>query len=319
MANGNVDFNQLMQSAGLAVNNSRAALQKVAQLEGSNAQLRAEVARLAQSATDLKGALDRVQMNYRSGDPHIQRVENIPGRRIPFDLLVDILVSSTAQQTLQGTITITQDGPFVAVARMATFLSAASFVVTTEGAAVARFQARSFGRYRPIHSAWDLNDGQPFNQVQMPVAFPGAGLPFIGSPSNQASFRTMQGDFRILFSNAGSSLPRSNLEVPSSFWTKQINSPWELGALDFFERGEVLSFKVLPQHVNNPAYGNVQNFAAGNPIYPALSSQWDCVEGIDDHVVGTATADPVTRVYDGILTIGFMGYIIQQPAGAGPY
>jgi hypothetical protein len=315
----NVDFNQIMQSAGVAVRNSRVALEQVQAVQAQNAGLVNEVKRLAQNSQDLQSAISRVQVNYRSGDPHIQRVENIPGRRIPFDMLVDIPVRASDSGTLQGSITIDQEGPFVATARMATFLSAASFTVRGTGSTLARFQARSFGRYRPIHSAWDLGDGHPFSQIAMPLAFPGSGNPHMASPSNQASFRTMQGDFRVQITNAGSSYPRSNMEVPSTFWTKAINSPWELGALDFFERNEVITVKVLPQHPNNPQYGNVQQFAAGNTMYPTLSSQWDCVEGIDDRVLPDETTDPVTRVYDGILTIGFHGYRIIQPAGAGPY
>lgn len=315
----NIDLQTLMDSAGLAVRNSRAALAEVQKLGAVNAAQAVELKRLAQNAADLQSALNRVQVNYRSGDPHIQRVENIPGRRIPFDMLVDIPIRAADSSTLEGSITISQEGPFVAVARVATFLSAASFAVRTPEGAMARFQGRSFGRYRPIHSAWDLNDGQPYTEVTQAVAAPGAGQPHIASPSNQSSFRTMQGDFRILFTNAGSSYPRSNLEVPSTFWTRAINEPWELGALDFFERGEVMTFKVLPLHPSNPQYGNVQLFAGGNPIYPNIASQYDAVEGIDDHVVNNETTDPVTRVYDGILTIGFSGYRIIQPAGAGPY
>jgi hypothetical protein len=202
---------------------------------------------------------------------------------------------------------------------MATFVSAASFQVTQEDGSVARFQARSFGRYRPVSSVWDLNDGHPVVQVSQAQAFPGTGNPHIVSPSNAASFRTMQGDFRFLVENAGSSYPRSNQEVPSTFWSRAINEPWELGALDFFERGEVITIKVLPLHPSNPQYGDIQQFAAGNALYPTLASQWDAVEGIDDRVLAGATTSPVTRVYDGILTIGFHGYRIIQPAGAGPY
>ncbi len=315
----NIDLEQLMQSAGLAMRNSRAALEAVQKLGANNQALQMEMQRLAKNSTDLQSALNRVQVNYRSGDPHIQRVENIPGRRIPFDCLVDIPLLSTATTVQQQTITITQEGPFVAVARCATLLSAASFTVRNEDGSTGRFQARSFGRYRPIHSAWDLNDGQPFSQVTMPMVAPGTGAPFMASPSNQASFRSMQGDFRILVENAASSIPRSNLEVPSTFWSRAINEPWELAALDFFERNEVITIKVLPLHPANPQYGNVQQFATGNALYPTLASQFDCVEGIDDHVINDATTDPVTRVYDSVLTIGFHGYRILQPAGAGPY
>lgn len=309
-----------LYAAAQQQNNLIAELQReVRRLHGANAGAATELKRQQQNLTDLQAALDRVQVNYRSGDPHIQRIENVPGRRIPFDLLADIAISGTATGTQEGSITIDQDGPFVAVARMATFISAASFVVTGEGGAQARFQARSFGRYRPIHSAWDLGDGHPFTQLAMPLAFPGTGGPYMASPSNQSPFRSMQGDFRIQCIYGGASYPRGNIEVPSPFWSRAINEPWELAALDVYERGNTITFRVLPQHPANPGYGNIQRFSVGNPIYPSISSQYDCVEGIDDQVLPAPTVDPVTRVFDGVLTIGFHGYKILQPPGPGPY
>lgn len=210
----------------------------------------------------------------------------------------------------------------VCTCRYATFLSAFAFEVRDpeDPGVVDNFNGRSFGRYRPIHSAWDLNDGQPYSEVVQAAAFPGTGAPHVASPSNASPFRTMEPDFRIRFENAGSSFPRSNIEVPSSFWTTEINSPFMLGALDVFERGEVLTFKVLPLHPNNPAFSNILGFGAPNPAFPFVDSGWDAVEGVSDpNVVAAAAVDPVTRVQDGILTIGFHGYRIVQPAGAGPY
>lgn len=318
-----MQFQQLQQSAGLAVKQSREALAAVQNMGGENAAIRQEMQRMAQNAQQLQQALSRVEVSTRVGDPSIQRIENIPGRRIPFDLLVDIPVPANSTQVQQGTITISQEGPFVAVARCATLLSAYEFQVIEPGEAQsATFQGRSFGRYRPIHSAWDLNDGQPRTQVfQGGLVFPGTGAPYIASPSNSSSFRTMEGDFRIDFRNAGSSFPRQNLEVPSTFWTKAINEPWDLGALDFFERGEVLQFNVLPLHANNPAFGNISSFAGANSEYPFIDSQYDAVEGIDDQIqqLQEDDPDPVTRLPNAILTIGFSGYRIVQPAGAGPY
>lgn len=255
------------------------------------------------------------------GPPNIQYIENIPGRRIPFDYLVNIPIGANTTTVQQGTITISQEGPFVAVARSAIFLSqyqVQRIDPTTQ--AKASFFARSYGRYRPIHSAADIMDGMPRQQVTQSAAYAGTGAPHILSPSNGSPFRSMESDYTITFLNAGSSFPRSNIPVPSAFWTKSINEAYDLGALDVFERGEALTFNVLPLHINNPPYGNIQSFSTVNGAYPFLASGWDYIEGINDQVDAAAgTTDPITRLPDGILTIGFHGYRIVQPAGSGPY
>lgn len=312
---------QIQQAAGLAVQQSREAIKATQGLGAEHQQIRRE---LAQQAGQLKSLVDRLEVHSLGGDPSIQRIENVPGRRVPFDLIVDIPIPANSTSIVQGSISISQEGPFVAVSRMATCLSAYQFQYTDpEGAATATFQGRSFGRFRPIHSAWDLNDGQPYTQVVLTAApaFPGNGAPHTVSPPNASPWRTMEGDYRIRFENAGSSFPRSNIEVPSTWWTKSINEPWELGALDFFERGEVLTFKVQPLHPNNPAYGNLSGYNPANSNFPFLDSQWDGIEGINDQVqvLNTQNDDPIVRVPNIILTIGFHGYrIIQQP-GAGPH
>jgi hypothetical protein len=316
-----IDLNGLMQSAGMAVANSRKAVAEVSRLGSEHDGLKRELSDLRQNAVQLAEALGRAQVQRSQGDCHIQRIENIPGRRIPFDLLVDIAIPANSTGVQQGSIMISQEGPFVAVSRFAALVSAHEFQVTpVGGGAVAAFAGRSYGRYRLIHSAWDLNDGQPYSQVVQAQAFPGTGAPHVMSPSNASPFRSMSGDFRIKFENAGSSFPRSNLEVPSPFWTRAINEPFELGALDFFERGETLSFKVLPLHSMNAAFGNISGIGGIAP-FPFSDSQWDGVEGIDDAVqaLNGGTTDPVVRLPNAILTIGFHGYRIVQPAGAGPY
>jgi hypothetical protein len=316
-----MDIQNLQRSAGYAVQQSREAIAAAQRLGGDLAAVRQELMAQKQANEALAAALSRIQVQHRVGDPHIQRIENIPGRRIPFDLLVDIPIGANVSATQQGTITVSQEGPFVAVARMATFLSTMQFQVRDPeaGGAPATFQGRSFGRYRPIASVWDLNDGQPYSDVSQLVAFPGTGAPHVASPSNQSPFRSMETDLRILFTNAGSSFPRSNQEVPSTFWSKYIANPFELGALDVFERGEVMSFNVLPLHVNNPPFGNIEGFGAPNPAFPFLDSGWDAVEGISDpNDPAAGDTDPVTRLPNGILTIGFHGYrIVQQPGVAG--
>jgi hypothetical protein len=312
-----VDFQRMMNSIGVAVREARNASQVAANLQAEHGQIAQTLNAQQKSLQELAQAVGKVQV-YGGQNPDIQRIENIPGRRVPFDYLVDIPIGPNITSVQSGTITISQEGPFVAVARYATFLSQYQFEQTnTETNARTVFSGRSFGRYRPIHSAWDLNDGQIVSEVSQVVAFPGTGAPHMTSPSNASPFRSMEGDYRIKFENAGSSYPRSNIEVPSPFWTKQINSPFNLGALDFFERGEVLTFKVLPTHANNAAFGNVFGFGAANPLYPFVQSQWDGVEGIVDTEEADVEVDPIVRAPQGILTIGFHGYRIIQPPGAG--
>lgn len=271
--------------------------------------------------------LDDIQKNFTvqrgggGGPPNIQYIENIPGRRVPFDMLVRVPIGSGINSMQPGSILVSQDGPFVAVSRMAIFISQFQLQRTDpESGAKAQFFGRSYGRQRPIHSVRDFNDGLPRQEVQQAMPFPGTGGPHILSPSNGSPFRTMEADYTIQFLNAGSSFPRSNIEVPSSFWTDQDNRPFELGALDVFERGETLTFNVQPLHVNNPSYGNIQSFASGNPAFPFLASGWDYIEGINDQSDADAgSTDPITRLADGLLYIGFHGYRIIQPAGSGPY
>lgn len=253
------------------------------------------------------------------GPPNIQYIENIPGRRVPFDFLATIPLGANFNTVAQSVIQVSQEGPFVAVSRYAIFLSQYQLQRTDPLTnAKANFFGRSYGRYRPIHSANDIMDGMERSQVEQQQAFPGTGSPHILSPSNGSPFRSMEADFTVKFLNAGSSFPRSNEPVPSAFWTSQINKAFDLGALDVFERGEQLQFNVQPLHVNNPSYGNIQSFASGNPSYPFLASGWDYIEGINDAVNADAdTVDPIVRLPDGILIIGFHGYRIVQPAGSG--
>lgn len=316
MAGRQIDLGRIAQSVDYAAQQSRQAVQGLSNVQAENAQLRQQLQSQGQSLQQLSAAVGKVQV-YGGENPDIQRIENIPGRRVPFDYLVDISIGPNVTSVQQGTITISQEGPFVAVARYATFLSQYQFERTDDTGARTTFSGRSFGRYRPIHSAWDLNDGQIISEASQTIPFPGTGAPHVQSPSNASPFRTMEGDYRIKFENAGSSYPRSNIEVPSPFWSKNINEAFDLGALDFFERGEVLTFKVLPTHANNAAYGNVFGFGTPNPLYPFADAQWDGVEGIaDPNADAQVTADPINRAPQGVLTIGFHGYRIIQPPGA---
>jgi hypothetical protein len=302
---------------------------------------------VAKKLAEINGAVDAIKGMRVGGfddSPGVKRIENIPGRRVPYTLLVDIPVGANVTSIQQASVTISQEGPFVAVSRMATFMSALEAQVTNPSTgAVSRFAGRSFGRYRPIHSAWDLNDSKltnldPAGWVQTILlglggSFPpgfniSSGVP--GAVSAMSGFRSMQFDGRIQVINAGSSYPRQNIPVPSSMWSKSINEGVPLGALDFFERGEVISIQVAPNHVNNPSSGNVDGNMIFGSIFgsstatswPFLAGQYDAHEGIATPTVVntseeeqsiTITSDPVTRLPDGILTIGWEGYRIIQP------
>jgi len=296
---------------------------------------------------ELQGALDRVS-SIRGGytAPGVVRIEDIPGRRVPFVLLAEIPIDASTVTTEQTSVTISQDGPFVAVRRMATFLSALEFQVSQtvdNNTTTTRYSGRSYGRFRPIHSAWDIMDAggivgteiQEFQTVVGGLATWPNGL--VGTPSNRSPFRTMEFDGRIEIINAGSSYPRQNQPVPSSMWTPQINAPQDLGCLDFYERGETITFKVTPTHENNPRFGNVEGTqydwltppVGGTSWYPFIAGQYDCHEGIvtpgygappltidnqqDPATITPISSDPVVRQPDGVLILGFEGYRIIQP------
>jgi hypothetical protein len=322
-------------------------------------ELAAKDAHLDQKLSELSAiasALDASRSGGANGGPGGQRdegniirpgtirIEDIPGRRVPYVLAVDIAINNNTTSQREASVTISQEGPFVAVRRMAIFQSAYEFQTTDpETGQVSRFTGRSFGRYRPIHSAWDLLDSQHnaradtatwFWQNMSNAAAVGAEIPnaALGMPSNLSSFRTMEFDGRVEVINAGSSYPRQNIEIPSAFWTKGNNSPWDLGCLDFFERGEVITVRCQPLHVNNPPVGNVDASCIfpvttnGGTGWPFLDGQYDAHEGIctpdamtlgseDPLQVNLLASDAVQRLPDGVLTFAWEGYRIIQPVG----
>jgi hypothetical protein len=311
-------IDQLQRSAGWAAGQARDAVTRVGGVEGAVAQVRQEQARFARDLETLSSSLQSVGAKSFGGgnvNDHVRFIESIPGRRVPFDFMVSIPIGATTISEQQGTRTVSQDGPFIAVSRAAAFQSAFQFAsIDPVTQAAAAFQGRSFGRFRPIHSAWDLNDGQAGYQPIVGVAAPGTGVPIYASPSNHSSFRTMEFDAVITMLNQGAAYPRSNDPIPSAWYSESINSPWQLGALDFFERGETIQWKVTPTHVNNPPAGNVSGFAAGG-TFPFLASQYDVHEGVKDPLVSDVTVDPITRLPDGILYLMLHGFRIIQPPG----
>lgn len=339
---------QLQQAVAQLQNQSERAVNRA--VGGMRKEVKDMVDQADNRLADLARIADAMSMMREGGspgsDPGVVRIEDIPGRRVPFTLLVDIPIGANTTSVRQQSVTISQEGPFVAVKRMATFQSAHEFSFTNDVTGQqARLAGRSFGRYRPIHSAMDYADSQHAAKGDSTSWFLAAstGPPAAGTnlptgtlvqPSNMSSFRTMEFDGRITIINAGSSFPRQNTPVPSSMWTPYVNAPFELGALDFFSRGEVLTLSVQPTHVNNPPAGNVDGecifpaaAAAGFLGYPFVAGQYDAHEGIctpNGVVMGDSgeendwepsTSDPVSRLPNGILTLGWEGYRIIQPVG----
>jgi hypothetical protein len=312
---------QLRQSVGWCASQIKEQADAIAAERGNHALIRQELQRQQRDIQNIADALSMVKGaggtgggDYRTDD--IRYIEQIPGRRVPFDMLVRIPIGNNITALQQNSTTVSQDGPFVAVARFAAFQSVYQFSRRDpETQALATFVGRSFGRFRPIHSAWDLNDAAAgVFQPTVGAALPGTGAGIYASPSNHSSFRTMEFDGIVTFLNQGSAYHRSNIEVPSAFWTEQINSPFQLGSFDFFERGETLQWQVTPLHVNNPGAGNLSGYGAGG-TFPFIDSQYDVHEGVLDPENVDVTTDPIQRLPDGILFIGFHGFRVIQPPG----
>jgi hypothetical protein len=275
---------QLRQEVAQQINRNAGGVRKlVDQKMASVDQKLTDLANIAQALSASRSE------SFLGGAPGTIRIEDIPGRRVPFTFLVDIAIGANTTSVREASVTISQEGPFVAVKRMATFQSAYEFQVTDpQTSNIGRFAGRSFGRYRPVSSAWDILDSQHnakadtstwwWNSVLNGAVGTTAPEAALGLASNISSFRTMEFDGRFRVINAGSSYPRQNISVPSAFWSTSINAPWDLGALDFFERGEVLTVEVQPTHTNNPPAGNIDGTCvfAGNAInagFPFLEDQ----------------------------------------------
>jgi hypothetical protein len=319
------ELRQTSEMAQWAATQARRAVE-LAQSGGADAAAAARIQQehqeMQREIRDLRNVLSSMRMDRiggGNGTPDIQRIENIPGERTPFDMLVEIPIDANDTSIKQGTITVSMEGPFVAVARYCTFLSQYQFQrKDPESNDVGTFIGRSNGRFRPIHSAADFNDGLLPGDVTRLVAFPGNGAPSYASPSNHSPYRSMETDFRCMVRKQDSGFPRSNVAVPSTFWTTFVNSPFQLGALDFYPRASVIEFSIQPQHTNNPRAGNLIGYGAGG-VFPYVDSQYDHHEGIADPLdprLAPGDNDPVTRLPKGVLIIGLHGYRITQPPGA---
>jgi hypothetical protein len=275
------------------------------------------------------------------GDPGLIRIENMPGTRVPYIALVEIPILQDDTSEREQDWLVTQDGPFIAVRRWATFLSAIQFEVTDSLGVKSTLPGRTNGRYRPVHSADDILDGAVHNASPGEwYIVEGGGSPAAGHimpgavlslPNSASSSRSMQFDGRVQVRDDGTQFPRQNRPAPSSWWATGNNGPVELGALDVYERGTNINFKVQPNHVLNPSYGN----AFGQAVFPNAPSgfpfsagQFDPHEGIatpSSVVIGPGgavaeyvprTDDNITRLPSGFFIIALEGYRILQTTRA---
>lgn len=303
--------------------------------------------RLEHQLGELRRALAAVRVTAqtpRADQSAAAYIDQLPGKREPFTLLAAIPIAANSVQPQRVPVVVSQEGPFVAVRRFATFLSAYEFSTTDpETGETARFLGRSYGRFRPVHSAADYLDSQhnakcdvagwyyrPLLDGSLPS---GSNLPSaaLALASSASSFRTMEFDGMVQLV-VSSGMERQNIAVPTSQWVDGAGGQLELGCLDFLDRGETVTFIVTPTHVNNPPFGNVSGqyvlpfiAASSTPWWPYVDGQYDPHEGIATPgatgynsslpgigIASALTADSVSRLPLGTLYIGFEGYRIRQ-------
>lgn len=251
------------------------------------------------------------------GRPDMLTIEEIPGRRVPYDLTIQIGIPDGQVSPLQGSHILSTDGPFVAVARAATFISSYTFQITIDGS-TQRYTGRTWGRQRPISSVLDLMDANA-GWYDDPIITDGdcdgdtgPAPAVISRPTARAPNRSMVFDGYIELSSAV--YPRQNQQVPSSLWAPGFNQMVQLPVLDYWEKGETVEVTVEPLHVNNPAAGNIQALLGSMPY---LAGQFDGHEGImyDAWQCTEGVPDIIARRPAGVLVIELFGYKILQPPG----
>lgn len=276
----------------------------------------AAMARAAQdSASAMRGEMDqavkRAMAQYMPGiRAGMRDVDSIPGKRVPFDMIVSIPVAADSPGPYSSTGFVSPDGYFVATHRYATFLSEFTFQVTSEGNETALFQGRSNGRYRPVHSACDLMDAQQGWNPAVGAADPGTGVWQVDHVSNRSGFRSMLFDGLIEVVARDSDYRRQSNPVPSSLWAPGFGGIMELPVPDVFRPGTSIEFNLQANHTNNPAGGNIQSVVGALPY---LDGQFDGHEGIGYSAAVESGTDAVTRRPDGVFVCGLFGYRILSP------
>jgi hypothetical protein len=293
---------------------------------GEVAQLRQLNNQQSMDLENLKGLMQGLQVgaggtgggrSAQIGRPDMLTIEEIPGRRVPYDLTVQIGIPDAQVSPLTGSVPLSMDGPFVAVARYATFISSYTFQVTADRN-TERYTGRTWGRQRPISSTLDLMDAVAGWVDGLTSELDGscpasAPLPAVTSrPASRSPGRSMVFDGYIEISS--STYPRQNQQVPTSLWAPGFNQMLQLPVLDYWEKGETIEIKIEPLHQNNPAGGNIQALLGSMPY---LAGQFDGQEGVMPPVweCTPGQSDVIARRPAGVLVLGVLGYKILQPPG----
>jgi len=314
-------LNQIQSAANGAAKMARDGLAAAQDARATAAQLRGEHAeaqkKMQEWDSKVGGLKIRSSVGAGMGRPDLLMIEDIPGRRIPFDVIVPLGIPANLTTSVPGTYQVSMDGPFVATSRFAIFVSSYTFQVTVQSSTT-RFVGRSFGRQRPISSVNDIMDamsGWANTNFDADTWACPATLPQEASmaiPVNKSGFRTMEGDFYIQVRDQA--YPRQNQAVPSGVWAPGFKQSMGLSVLDYWEKGTTIQIDVEPAHVNNPPNGNIASLFG---TYPYLDSQYDVHEGImyPPYACTGVTSDSVTRNPIGTLICGYHGFRILHPAG----
>lgn len=251
------------------------------------------------------------------GRPDMLAIDEIPGRRVPWDLTMQIAVPDQATGPLTATYPLSMDGPFVAVARYATFISSYTFQVSQESGSP-RYTGRTWGRQRPISSVLDLMDAMGWAdglgiETDGDCAEGGPPMTAVASrPVSRSPGRSMVFDGYVQIKN--STYPRQNQQVPTSLWAPGWDQMVQLPVLDYWEKGDSIEVELEPMHVNNPMAGNIQALLGSMPF---LGGQFDGQEGImyPSWQCTPGQSDTIQRRPSGVFVLGFLGFKILQPPG----
>ena len=297
--------------------------QEVVQNAQNQANAAARMARETQQAVqNLQGMIrnavqesvkQQMAINMPGTRAAMKYVDDIPGKRVAFDMLCSIPVAADNSGPFSQSMYVTPDGYFVATHRFAVFLSSFVFQITDPDTnETAQFNGRSNGRYRPVHSACDIMDAMNGWNEPVGVADPGDGTVQIEHTTNRSPFRTMEFDGTVEVIVRDSDYRRQNNPIPTAIWAPGFDLIQKLPVPDVFRPGTTVDVNLQSNHTNNPAAGNIQTVVGALPY---LDGQYDGHEGIGyTAAVQSQTADQVTRRPDGIFVCGYLGYRILTPA-----
>jgi hypothetical protein len=139
-------------------------------------------------------------------------VEDIPGKRVPFWVVIQVTIPASSTSRTSGIHTLSMDGPFVATDIFASFLPSA------DGGA----NANAVNRWRG---------------------------PASDEPETELAANTFSADVPDFFwelEDAGSNRARQNLPIPSAVFSHGRVNLGEFGVGDFFERQSVIRVWITP-------------------------------------------------------------------------